>query len=498
MTIQHLRRQRKYTLGSLFLTIFSLFTLLAVSSTQWTHVAHADGNSNSAEDNFIRANQTGWGNSLNPDQVPFNTWHNYADGTKSYVTITNNSAQFTDPGTGNYNIPIWAGDGIQSNGGDSLMEFVTNSGDTHGGLTLPLNFAPDASQGYECRANMNTGAIAITRRISSTTTSETSAAFTFSASNIYWMRCNYDGSGHVKLRIWKNGVLEPTTWNLSWTDTSPLASNYSGIGNFFTGTGSDIYNVYFFAFSSTPSTASVPSTEAGSNNRFDTEPSYGGKYLVDLNQWGSTADPYTLTTDSHNKFIITQSAINQTGGVPGSYSSIDTGCHSNGFCETGTNFPVLDSTLINNPGYVKVTSLTTVPGPNGGANSYDDAYDIFYTSGNQTGWSNATELMIWLDNTSDVQPAGSKIASNVSIGGNTYNVWRNGTSPGGTVTYQFATAIHSVTNLDLGPLTSDATTRGYIGSTSWYMEYVQVGFEVWKASRGLAVNTSRVCVNGSC
>jgi Glycosyl hydrolase family 12 len=106
--------------------------------------------------------------------------------------------------------------------------------------------------------------------------------------------------------------------------------------------------------------------------------------------------------------------------------------------------------------------------------------------------------MIWLDNTSDVHPAGSEVASNVAIGGSTYNLWYSGTAPGGTVSYQFASPRTSVSGLDLGPLTSDAVSRGYIGSTSWWLQYVDAGFEIWQLGAGLAVNSFSVCDPAGC
>jgi cellulose 1,4-beta-cellobiosidase len=90
-----------------------------------------------------------------------------------------------------------------------------------------------------------------------------------------------------------------------------------------------------------------------------------------------------------------------------------------------------------------------------------------------------------------VQPAGSEVATGVSIGGNAYDVWYNGTSPGGTVTYELASPVTSVSNLDLGPLAANAVARGYMPST-WYLIDVEAGFEIWQQGQGLTANSFKV------
>jgi hypothetical protein len=454
---------------------------------------------NTVEDDFWRPNQTGLGSTTNSDGVAHQTWANYGDGTHSSVTITNHSAQFTDPGSGSYGIPIWAGDTAYSDGGEALAEVsATYVGTARGGLYLPMNFCPDASCGYEFRLNYNSGRIELARRTGGSTAITASSGFSFTSGQKYWVRFNYNSStGTLAGRIWSAGTPEPSAWNLTWTDTgSRITADYSGLGNWWAGGGPDTYNVFFFAFSPNASVSAVPATLDSSANPFATEPADGGKYTVDLEEFGSSAR-LTATTDNHNDFLVTRSSISQTNGSPGAYPSIDTGCHANGSCETGTAFPVQVSS-VEQAGTVTTSASTTVPGASGGVNSYDDAYDIFFTSGRQTGWSSPAEMMVWLDNTPDIHPAGTEVAANVSIGGNSYNVWYSGTAPGGVVTYQFASPKHDLNGLDLGPLTADAVTRGYIGSPSWWMEYADLGFEIWKAGAGLAVNSYSICVSGSC
>lgn len=457
-------------------------------------IAHANTSGNTSEDNFWRSNQTGFGTSTNTDGVNGITWHDCGDGTHSNCTVTGHTAQFADPGTGNYNVPEFSGEGIQHLGGDQLAEISATYSVAHGGFYLGQNFASGQASGYECRVNYNTGKIELAKRASSSTTIEASASYTLASGTKYWVRCNYDGSGHLKMRIWSPTSLEPTTWNLSWTDGgTQLGTNYSGLGNWFASTGSDTYNVFYYAMNTnagTPATAPTVSTSGNSS-----ESVYGassGTYEADLGEYGSTASE-TAVTDNRPYLQVTSSAINQTNGSPGAFTAINTGCSAGG-CNT-TLLP-LSVSSVETTG--TVTTSATVTEPAGyPTNSYDSVYDNWYTS-NQSYGGTVTEMMIWLDKTSDISPPGTEVATGVSIGGNTYNVWYNGTAPGGTVTYQFATARTSVSGLDLGPLTSDAVTRGYIGSTSWYLQRVGMGSEIWIGDAGWTLSGYKVCISGSC
>jgi cellulose 1,4-beta-cellobiosidase len=146
------------------------------------------------------------------------------------------------------------------------------------------------------------------------------------------------------------------------------------------------------------------------------------------------------------------------------------------------------------PGKVTTSWSTTQPG--GSANAYDVAYDIWFNQTPTTsGQPNGTELMVWLNHNGSVQPFGSEVASNVSIGGHTYNIWYGTQSSWDTVTYDMTTANTSVSGLDVGTLTQDAVSRGYTNS-SWYLIDVEAGFELWQGGAGLATNSYSVNISG--
>ena len=218
----------------------------------------------------------------------------------------------------------------------------------------------------------------------------------------------------------------------------------------------------------------------------------GGSYIVQNNEWGSSAAE-CITTDGNADFTVANSAIsNATNGAPGGYPSIYAGCHW-GACTSGglSSSPVQVSALTT--GKVTTSWSTTQPG----SGAYDVAYDIWYNqTPTTTGQPNGTEMMIWLNHNGPVQPFGSQVATNVSIGGRTYNVWYGTQSTWDTVSYVLTSGTTSVSNLDLAPLTQDMVSRGYTKS-SWYLIDVEAGFELWQGGAGLATNSFSVNVNGS-
>jgi hypothetical protein len=224
-----------------------------------------------------------------------------------------------------------------------------------------------------------------------------------------------------------------------------------------------------------------------------TAPVSGGTYIVQNNEWNSSASE-CVTTDGGADFTVANSAIsNSTSGAPGGYASIYQGCHW-GNCSSGglTTTPIQVSNL--SAGKVTTSWSTTQPG---GSNDYDVAYDIWYNQTPTTaGQPNGTEIMVWLNHNGPVQPFGSEVASNVSIGGHTYNIWEGNQSTWDTVSYTMTSPATSVSNLDVGLLTQDSVSRGFTKS-SWYLIDIEAGFEMWQGGQGLATNSFSVNIGGT-
>jgi cellulose 1,4-beta-cellobiosidase len=216
----------------------------------------------------------------------------------------------------------------------------------------------------------------------------------------------------------------------------------------------------------------------------------GGAYTIQNNEWGSSASE-CITSDGNADFTVANSAIaNATNGGPGGYPSIYKGCHW-GACTTGSGLPIQESSL----GAGRVTTSWSTSQP-GGSNAYDVAYDIWFNSTPTTsGQPNGAELMIWLNHNGSVQPFGSQVATGVSVGGRSYNVWF-GNQGWNTVSYTMTSGATSVSGLDIGQIAADAVSRGYI-QPSWYLIDVEAGFELWQGGAGLATNSFAVNVSGS-
>ncbi len=220
----------------------------------------------------------------------------------------------------------------------------------------------------------------------------------------------------------------------------------------------------------------------------------GGTYIVQNNEYDSGASE-CVTTDGNADFTVANSSIaNATNGEPGAYPSIYQGCHW-GNCSSGglTSSPLEVSNLTTG----KVTTSWSTTQPGGSSNAYDVAYDIWINQTPTTsGQPNGTEIMVWLNHNGSVQPFGSEVASNVSLGGHTYNIWYGTQSSWDTVTYDMTSGSTSVSNLDVGTLAQDSVSRGYTKST-WYLIDIEAGFELWQGGAGLATNSFSVGISGS-
>jgi hypothetical protein len=242
-----------------------------------------------------------------------------------------------------------------------------------------------------------------------------------------------------------------------------------------------------------PLTASPAAAATTTLCQEKTAPVSGGTYTVQNNEFDSSASE-CATTDGSDDFTVARSSIdNSTDGSPGAYPSIYQGCHW-GSCSSGglSANPIEVSSLT--PGTVTTSWSTTQPG---GSSDYDVAYDIWFNqTPATTGQPDGSELMVWLNHNGPVQPFGSEVASNVTLGGHTYNIWEGAQSAWDTITYDMTSPAASVSNLDIGTLTQDMVNRGYTRS-SWYLIDVEAGFELWQGGAGLKTSSFSVNINGT-
>ena len=219
----------------------------------------------------------------------------------------------------------------------------------------------------------------------------------------------------------------------------------------------------------------------------------GGGYVVQNNEFDSAA-PVCVVTRGGTDFRVRNSSVsNSTDGFPGAFPSIYQGCHW-GRCSSGglAAAPVKVTGLT--AGTVTTSWSTTQPVSSG---SYYVVYDIWFNrTPTATGQPDCAELMVWLNHNGPVQPFGAQIASDVSVGGQAYDIWAGRHPAWSAITYEMTSSTTSVRDLDIGELAQDAVGRGYL-SRSCYLISVEAGFGLWHGGAGLATSSFSVRLGGA-
>jgi Glycosyl hydrolase family 12 len=213
----------------------------------------------------------------------------------------------------------------------------------------------------------------------------------------------------------------------------------------------------------------------------------GGTYIVQSNEYHSTAS-VCITTIGRADFQVRNSSIsNAIDGSPGAYPSIFQGCHW-GNCSCGG----LAATPVPVPDLIAGTVTTTWSTTQSASGSYYAAYDIWFNkTPTTTGQPDCTELMVWLNHKGPVQPFGTEIAAGISVGSSTYDLWEGQRPSWNTISYDMTTSATSVSDLDIGSLAQDAVSRGFL-SGSCYLISVEAGFGLWNGGAGLATHSFSV------
>ena len=323
----------------------------------------------------------------------------------------------------------------------------------------------------------------INKSVNGVNTNLTNAGSQITANAYYWLRFRIQGI-NLSGKYWQDGTTEPPAWTTTTTDSSITgAGGIALLGN--TDTGST--GVHFDSFTATNLAGGAGGTGGGAtsgtlNGQSGPQTTAVGPYTLQVNEWNSTATEQISYAYPPPSFTVTNSAIsNATNGAPGTYTSFYCGNHWGSISPTNP-FPLQVSTIAT--GQV----LMSMAGSLISTGAWDFAYDNWFvpsSTDNQGSGHGSLEMMIWLNHLGPIQPAGSKVATNVTIGGNAYDVWWNG---GSTLSYVFHTGVSSVTNLDYQPIIADAVSRGYL-SNSWYLIDIEGGFELWQGGTGLAVTS---------
>ncbi len=250
------------------------------------------------------------------------------------------------------------------------------------------------------------------------------------------------------------------------------------------------------ASAATSPSATLCNTSGTANN--GTAPLAGGDYVLSVDEWDSTA-PICVSTNGGPNFTVASSSIAQSGSqqyTPGVYPDIIAGRHpfgGNPQSQNSDGLPLAVSAI--NSGVV--TSWSTTESPSDG--TYDVAYDNWFNPSTSPSLPTGEEMMIWL-NHNGAQPAGSVVAT-ATLEGIPFNIWaaQVTNSAGGhweDVSFVMQNTTSSVTNLQLAPLVQESIKLGYMQS-SWYLNAIEAGFEIWQNGTGLATNSFSFSTGGS-
>lgn len=197
-----------------------------------------------------------------------------------------------------------------------------------------------------------------------------------------------------------------------------------------------------------------------------------GNYFLQNDEWGLSGGPggwqQICTGSANNNSWSTQWWWPAGSGTIKAYPSIVSGWQYGTWSPNHNGFPVQVSA--NAPLPTSVSFSMT------GNNQYDIAYDLFFSPNTDPG-SPSAELMVWL-NYSGNQPAGSKVASGVTLGGmaGTWDVWEGNV---GWPVWSFVrdSQVNSFSG-NLQPfIYYVAYTRGWLNQ-SWYELNIEFGTEI--------------------
>jgi hypothetical protein len=329
--------------------------------------AHA-ADTNTIEDNFTRANQSGWGTTTNNGGVPNVAWG--MDGTNTSITsISSNTGKYAYQGSINQ-IGIASAGSTTYNGGDALAE-VSLSAVGHGTPYISLNACGDKSCYYGARIHTSQNLFELAKRRSGSTTVEKSVSFTATAGTKCWIRLNYNSSTHVLSgKVWAAGTTEPSGWTLQWTDgSSQLSAGYPGAGGSWdqTGTG-EYFSYYCYAYSSSASTSAQPCAAApsgptvssftpGSGGAGDSVTITGSGFTgaSSVKFAGTSAQSFTVNSDTQITAVVPSGQAGTSGTVCVTTSG-GTGCSSSNFTITVALLHTSGTKILdpnNNPAFLK-------------------------------------------------------------------------------------------------------------------------------------------------
>jgi len=184
---------------------------------------------NTAEDNFQRANSTsGWGSTTNNDALPNLPWQRSLSSGSPYSSVLGGNGIIHFAGTNGHKIAGYVK--VPANAGGDVLEEISFSATGHqlGGVMLQVS---GGAYWYQADINTNANVINLVKRNAGIMNWVASIPFTATANTRYWIRLDVQpvaGSAVLNARVWADGTPEPTGWQISYSDPSPLAPGQAG------------------------------------------------------------------------------------------------------------------------------------------------------------------------------------------------------------------------------------------------------------------------------
>jgi xyloglucan-specific endo-beta-1,4-glucanase len=223
-----------------------------------------------------------------------------------------------------------------------------------------------------------------------------------------------------------------------------------------------------------------------------------GNYAVQVDTYNANggSDCVTATTGSGCVGFTATPNLNlpSNASAPGGYPSIVYGWHYGQFHGSYTSAKQISAI-----GSLPSSWAFTVPSSNV---KFDVSYDIWANSagGNPSQPDgNSLEMMIWLDETSDVVPAGTPLngGTTVTIAGQAWQIYTGMVNTWHYIAYKRSPSTTPFSNVDLKAFLSDAATRSVGITNSWYLLSVEAGFEIWKGSSSTVFTTTGFSVSAN-
>jgi hypothetical protein len=121
------------------------------------------------------------------------------------------------------------------------------------------------------------------------------------------------------------------------------------------------------------------------------------------------------------------------------------------------SYPAMQDNFSSNPllsSFTEITATFEETSPHVG--DYEVAWDCWFNN-------QANELMIWVDNYNQT-PGGNKVATNVSLGGRSYDVWWSPSSGGGGYVVFYANTTFTSGTVDLLQIFNYAASHSWLGT----------------------------------